>query len=128
MNEFKEIINSILDSVIEILLDEKQQYAHCYVDCNPERGGQGSPNSLWMEIPFIRIINAEKGVFENKRDILVEEIFSEVKLREFFEDDTSLESIKNLTIELIRVFFDEGFGIDVDFSKYHENIFQYLEW
>lgn len=128
MNEFKEIIHSILDSVIEILLDEKQQYAHCYVDCNPERGGQGSPNSLWMEIPFSGIIDAEKGFFENERDKLVEGIFSEVKLREFFEDDTSLESIKNLTIELIRIFFDEGFGIDVDFSKYHEKIFQYLEW
>jgi len=86
---------------------------HIYVDCNPYNQGNG--HSVYIEIPFYELV--ETDCFERNldswKDYMIEEL-------EHWTDTNSLHrgSLKNLSIELIRTFFNDGFAIDLDSKEF----------
>tara|TARA_R100000789_G_C2959487_1_gene137462 strand:- start:156 stop:572 length:417 start_codon:yes stop_codon:yes gene_type:complete len=80
------------------------------VDCN-----SNNEHSIWIEFPFHELTETE--CFEREIDTLKDIIIEELG---HWTDTNSLNrgSLKNLSIELIRTFFSNGFAIDLDSKEF----------
>ena len=89
---------------------------YVYVDCNSTE-----KYSIHIAIPFSTI--SETECFETEIENLQETITEEL---EFWTETNSLNrgSLKNLSIELVRNFFLEGFDIDL----YNKEFIKSCEW
>ena len=80
------------------------------VDCN-----SNNEHSIWIEMPFYELVETEcfERELDSWKDYMIEEL-------EHWTDTNSLHrgSLKNLSIELIRTFFNDGFAIDLDSKEF----------
>ena len=93
--------------------------AYVQVDCNPYNQGNG--RSVYIEFEFSTLVETDS--FDRDLDTLKDTITEEL---EFWTETNSLNrgSLKNLSIELVRNFFLEGFDIDL----YNKEFIKSCEW